>query len=309
LKKSKLKKPIFLLLALSLISPAAAQAASNYETEVEWGVNFRADASSNAYKYRMLPKGEDIHVIEEANSHWLKIHVQDGTTGYISSNPKYTDYTPSAASSTGNGTITKGVNFRSTPKVTNNKLDFLSSGTQVEVLEQTNSWWVKIRHNGQTGYVSDSYISFSGKAASNISSSNSSADSSQYNNDNKAGNIIAFSKSLLGKVSYDYGTRNPSRLIFDCSSFTEYVFARYGVDLKWGTRYQQYAGNYVSKSNLRKGDLVFFGTSSRNSVNHVGIYIGNGQFIHNKPSADGLAIDQLNKGYWQDHYIKARRVL
>jgi uncharacterized protein YraI len=83
-----LKKCIFLLLALFLLTPLTAQAATNYETEVEWGVNFRSGPSTDYYKFRMIPRGEDIHVIEQVNRYWLKIQVQDGTIGYISSNPK-----------------------------------------------------------------------------------------------------------------------------------------------------------------------------------------------------------------------------
>ncbi len=305
--KKTLSKSMSLLLALSLITPAAAQAASHYETEIERGVNFRAEPSVNAYKYRMIPKGEDIHVIQEVGNYWLKIMVQDGTIGYISSNSKYTDYNGSSqksSSSSGDGTITKGVNFRSSPKVSNNKIGFVSKGTKVDVIERTNDWWIKIRYNGKTGYISDNYISYSSG-----SSGSHSTPSAPVNNGSKADQIISLAQSLMGKVSYDYGTRNPSRMIFDCSSFTEYVFEKYGVSLKWGTRYQQNAGSYVSKSNLQKGDLVFFDTTNNGSINHVGIYIGNGKFIHNKPSADGVAIDNLNSGYWKNHYEKARRVL
>jgi cell wall-associated NlpC family hydrolase len=227
------RKTIAIALSLFLVTPLAAQAAT-YETEVESGVNFRSKPSTQSYTYRMIPKGEDIHVIDQYNSYWLKIQAQDGTIGYISANSKYTDYG-----------------------------DDSPSGT-----------------------------------TSSTSSSSVIAD-----------RIITHSKSLMGKVTYDFGTRNPSALIFDCSSFTEYVFEKQGIDLRWGTRYQQYAGTYVSKSTLKKGDLVFFGTSSRSTVNHVGIYIGGGQFIHNSPSSDGIQINTLNSGYWEDRYIKARRVL
>ena len=123
-----------------------------------------------------------------------------------------------------------------------------------------------------------------------------------------ADKIINFAESLMGKVTYEYGVRNTSKLIFDCSSFTQYVFAQYGVKLDWGTRYQKNAGQAVSKSNLKKGDLVFFATSG-SSINHVGIYIENGQFIHNTPSKNGLTINSLNTGYWADKYVSARRVL
>ncbi len=127
----------------------------------------------------------------------------------------------------------------------------------------------------------------------------------------KADRVVSLAKSYQGRVSYDFGTRNPSRLIFDCSSFTEFIFAKVGVDLKWGTKSQKYAGHYVSKSNLRKGDLVFFDTIGRNNraINHVGIYMGSGKFIHDTPSVAGHAIRNLRKGFWSSHYVTGRRVL
>jgi len=299
-----MKKCIMLLLALFLVTPLASQAATRYETTVERGVNFRAAPSTDAYIFRMIPKGEKIHVIGKHNAYWLKIQVQDGTVGYISSDPKYTNYSGSGSgSSSGTGTIIRGVNFRSAPKVADNIIGFISKGTKVEVLEKTNNWWVKVRYNGRTGYVDADFISISGGSGSG------GGGSAPVNNGGKADQIIDFAKSLMGKVTYKYGVRDTKNLVFDCSSFTQYVFDRYGVSLKWGTRYQKDAGRAVSKSNLQKGDLVFFGTSSKSTINHVGIYIGNGQFIHNKPSSNGVAIDNLNSGYWKDHYISARRVL
>lgn len=295
------KKTMAVALSLFLVTPLATQAAS-YETEVERGVNFRTEPSTSSYVYRMIPSGEDIHVIDKVNNYWLKIQVQDGTVGYISANAKYTDYEESS-SSTASGQIISGVNFRSAPSTSGTKIGFISRGTSVEVLEVTNSWWVKVRHDGRTGYVSSKYITYS-STSSTGSTSGTSTTSSQI-----ADRIIAHAQSLIGKVSYDFGTRDPSRLIFDCSSFTEYVFEAQDVELKWGTRYQKYAGTAVSKSNLKKGDLVFFGTSSKYTINHVGIYMGNGQFIHNSPSSDGIQINNLNSGYWEDRYIKARRVL
>jgi lipoprotein Spr len=127
----------------------------------------------------------------------------------------------------------------------------------------------------------------------------------------KADTVISLAKSYRGKVSYDWGTRNTSRLIFDCSSFTQFIFAKVGVNLKWGTALQKKQGSAVSKSKLAKGDLVFFDTVGSNNgvINHVGIYMGNGQFIHNTPSVDGIAISSLTSGYWSKAYVSARRVL
>lgn len=123
--------------------------------------------------------------------------------------------------------------------------------------------------------------------------------------------VIDLAESYRGRVSYDFGTRNPSRLIFDCSSFTQFIFAKVGVKLKWGTAQQKYQGYAVSKGNLRKGDLVFFDTigSNNRNINHVGIYMGSGKFIHNSPSLDGISINSLSTGWWTKHYVSARRVL
>jgi cell wall-associated NlpC family hydrolase len=237
-----MKKTVILFAALMLSVPAvgsSVSAASSYETNVEYGVNFRTGPGTGYKVIRMLPRGEDIHVIEKVNRYWLKIETKDGKIGYISADPKYTDYAG-------------GSSAPSTP---------------------------------------------SKPAAETPSSS-------------KADAIIATAKSLIGKAEYDYGTRDPKRLIFDCSSFTQYVFEKHGIKLKWGTRYQKNAGTYVSKSNLQKGDLVFFSVGSSSSIGHVGIYIGNGDFIHIlDKSVSDVHISNLNSGYWKDHYVTARRVL
>lgn len=125
----------------------------------------------------------------------------------------------------------------------------------------------------------------------------------------KADSIVAAAKKLQGKVKYKYGVNSPSKLIFDCSSFTKYVFGKYGVNLKWGTASQKNAGKYVSKSNLKKGDLIFFNNGKSSKISHVGIYIGNGQFIHNTigSSFNGVRINKLSD--YSHRYATARRVL
>lgn len=113
---------------------------------------------------------------------------------------------------------------------------------------------------------------------------------------------------LKGITHYKYGV-NQAPTLLDCSSFTKYVFGKEGISLKWGTRYQKDAGTFVDKSKLQRGDLVFFRVGSSTSIGHVGIYIGNGQFIHNSPSFDGVGTSSLTTGYWSTRYVTARRVL
>jgi len=200
-----------------------------------------------------------------------------------------------------------GVNLRSAASTKGRVIDFLNRGENVHVISKVNAYWLKVKtKSGKTGYISANAKYTDYKAGSGSSSGSSGLSASA-----KANKVIDLAESYKGRVSYDFGTRNTSRLIFDCSSFTEFIFAKVGVDLKWGTKYQKSAGKYVSKSNIRKGDLIFFDTvgSNNGNINHVGIYMGNGKFIHNKPSADGVAIDSLNSGWWKGHYVTARRVL
>ncbi|WP_300154897.1 C40 family peptidase [Solidesulfovibrio sp.] len=93
---------------------------------------------------------------------------------------------------------------------------------------------------------------------------------------------------------------------FDCSGFTTWVFNRYGIHLPRSSREQYQVGKEVAKSNLRKGDLVFF--RSKRGVNHVGIYLENGKFIHSASNGKTVTISHLDEDYWRTHYAGGRRV-
>ena len=100
-----------------------------------------------------------------------------------------------------------------------------------------------------------------------------------------------------------YGGSTPSG--FDCSGYTGYVYKQFGITLP-RTSSAQY--NYlakVSRSELKPGDLVFFGSGS---VSHVGMYIGNNQFIHSPSSGKTVCIESMNSSYYTRNYIGAGRV-
>ena len=199
-----------------------------------------------------------------------------------------------------------GVNFRSAPSLNSQVYRMIPKGETVDVIEQVNRYWLKVRDkNGKVGYISADakYTDYSGSTGS---TGNKTVSPGGW--EAKADAIIATAKSLIGKVDYKYGVRDPNRLIFDCSAFVQYVFQQHGIAMKWGTRYQKDMGQYVSKSDLRKGDLVFFRIGNSSSIGHVGIYLGNDKFIHNSPSGGGVNIANLD-GYWDSHYVTARRVI
>lgn len=119
--------------------------------------------------------------------------------------------------------------------------------------------------------------------------------------DSNSSTLISRALSLQG-IPYVFG--GTTRSGFDCSGFTKYVFSGSGINLA-RTSYEQYAsGTKVSKDQLQPGDLVFFSTYSQ-GASHVGIYIGNGRFIH--AGSNGVGITSLNDSYYASRYLGARR--
>ncbi|MCZ8511854.1 stalk domain-containing protein [Paenibacillus filicis] len=112
--------------------------------------------------------------------------------------------------------------------------------------------------------------------------------------------IINSAKSLLG-IPYVWGGETPDG--FDCSGFVNFVYGPKGVWLPRTSLEMYYTGTAVT--NLQPGDLVFF--SIGNKASHVGIYIGNNQFV-SATTSRGTKIDSLSSSYWGSKYIGARRV-
>lgn len=126
--------------------------------------------------------------------------------------------------------------------------------------------------------------------------------------------LIANSKRYLG-VPYKFGARPyPQSRRFDCSSYTQYVYGKFGVDLPRTARAQARIGKTVSRKSLRKGDLLYFYVPGRfksnKVVGHVGIYIGNRKMIHsNTEPRNGVQIRSIDRAFWKKTFITAKRVV
>ncbi|WP_027718747.1 C40 family peptidase [Desulfovirgula thermocuniculi] len=117
--------------------------------------------------------------------------------------------------------------------------------------------------------------------------------------------VLAKAASLLGSP-YAYGGSGP--YTFDCSGFTRYVFGQVGIDLPHNAAAQAGLGIPVSMDQLAPGDLVFFSYYGRPGIEHVGIYVGDGQFIHASSRA-GVKYSSLYEPYYAANYKGARRIL
>ncbi len=120
----------------------------------------------------------------------------------------------------------------------------------------------------------------------------------------KAAAVISTAKKYIG-VPYVWGGTTPSG--FDCSGYTKYVFAKHGINLPRTSAEQYNVGTYVAKANLKAGDLVFF-TTYKAGPSHLGIYLGNGSFIH-ASSSKGVIISSLSNSYFAERYIGAKRIM
>ena len=112
-------------------------------------------------------------------------------------------------------------------------------------------------------------------------------------------------KSLLG-VKYKYGATGPSQ--YDCSGFTKHVFSSQGITIPRTSKEQAKVGKYLRYSELKKGDLIFFRSNNSSKVSHVGIFIGNGKFIHASSSKKKVVISNMNSNYVVTHFKWGRRV-
>lgn len=96
---------------------------------------------------------------------------------------------------------------------------------------------------------------------------------------------------------------------FDCSGLAMTVYQLNGLDLPRSSKEQYEAGTPVERDSLLKGDLVFFATSGRDKVTHVGIYVGKGRFIHAPGRGKNIRVDSLSRSYYKKRYLGGREYL
>ena len=224
---------------------------------------------------------------------------------------------------------TEGLRVRKEPTTDSDELDSLSKNNRVEIIGQTGNWY-KIDLDGKIGYVSAKYISDT-KVAETTSRSGSSLRNEAVEKTEEATEqkqeetlkveetpatstsgttgvaVVEYAKQYLG-YKYVSGGASPSTG-FDCSGFTQYVYKHFGVSLNRTSSAQINNGVAVEKSNLQPGDIVLFNNDANTKIGHVGIYIGDGNFIHASNPSDGVKITTLTSGYYHKRYVGARRVI
>ena len=192
---------------------------------------------------------------------------------------------------------TDTLNVRDSWLSTSTKVGTLTRNQSVTVTGSCSNGWYRIKFEGHTAYVSGKYLSDEAGASSSSGSISSGSGT--------ATDIANFAMSFVG-YSYVWGGMSPSTG-FDCSGLMYYVLTQYGYSMKRVANDQMTQGTAVSRDNLQVGDLVFFGYGSY--ANHVGMYIGGGNFVHASTPSTGVRVNSLNETYYNTRYIGARRII
>ena len=280
-----------------MVSPAAASVGVG--TVTVDAPRLRQRATTDSTILATASKGDSVIILENAGNNWYKVDYKS-VQGYMSG--EYLTVATTADAAIGYGKVSAGgstLNMRSGAGTSYGVVSSLPDGTIVEIVGINNGWY-KIQYGGKTGYVSSDYmvtVKDSVGSRSTAEAASSSAIGDQ---------IVAYAKQFLG-VPYVYGGNGPN--CFDCSGFTKYVYAHFGVTLNRTATDQLANGTSVSKSQLQPGDLVFFRANTTKPVSHVGIYIGNGQFIHASTNTYSVQIDRLDTGYYAGVYVYGRHIL
>lgn len=253
-------------------------------------VNFRSGPSTDDAIVTTLPDGTEMTILTVVEDEWCQVQ-WEGTEGYVKADYVSVDGLPLIDP---RGLITGDcVNMRSEPTTDASVVTKVYGGNVVDLLAVEGEWYA-VSYNGQTGYIRSDFLRvYTGAASSGLGA-----------------DIVATAKGYLG-TRYVYGGASASG--FDCSGFTMYIFSLYGYSLPHSATSQwNSSGTYVSRADLQAGDLVLFCDPSRSNgkaCSHVGIYIGDGDFIHSSSSSSGgVIISSLNENYYNGYFVGGKRV-
>lgn len=284
---------IIAIILVALLAPSALAVSSG--TVTADALNIRSQPSTASAKLGLIYQGGTV-TVNETQGDWYKISY-NGISGYVHSD--YVSISGSAPS--GSGAVQGGttatvsgmsVRLRAGASLASQVYGYYNTGAQFSVLG-TSGEWVNVKTSaGLEGYMHSAYLKIGSAAAPTPGG--------------VADQIVATSKLYLG-TPYVWAGMSPSG--FDCSGFVYYLYKNYGYSLhRVAQDMYSYDGVFVDKANLRVGDLVCFGYGPY-SITHVGMYIGNGQFIHSSSGSGCVVITDLSSNYYTRMYVGAKRII
>lgn len=277
--------------ALACTLMATTAHATDGVVSSEQNLRLRASAHTSSAVITTLSPDTVVDVIGSTQTgDWFKVEHND-QTGYVAAEYlSVGDIDVSVVPDPQPGLILDGpLNIRSTPSTEGSILGKVYEGNLVDVYGAVDGWY-----RIEQGYVSAEYLNvISQEEAEEIR--NAVPDKSD---------LVNFALSFQG-CAYVYGGTTPSG--FDCSGFIQYVFRQFGVTVSRTATQQSQNGIAVAKSDLQPGDVVFF--QQGGAISHVGLYVGNGDFIHAGMPSTGVHISSLYTDFYIGGYHSARRMM
>ena len=290
LRRSAARIGLSLLLAGTMMVPAFA--ATGTVNSGDSTLRVRAEANTSSEVITKLAHGTQVEVLTAVDNGWYQIS-HEGLTGYVSGEFLSVAEAEAAALPVEAEPIyvriTEGpLNVRSGPSTDEDKVGKLATGRVVEVISQLDGWY-----EIESGYISAEYTVVVDAAAAAQSG--------------KGQEIADYALQFVG-YPYVYGGSSPKG--FDCSGFTSYVYKQFGYSLQRTASGQLDNGYAVSMGELQPGDLVMFkkGGSSK-PASHVGLYIGNNQFVHASTSKVGVIVSGMDEAYYTTGFVGGRRLV
>lgn len=286
----RFKLKSLIMLAVSIVTASVLTAGASAATIGAGTVNvdilrLRSQPNTDSAILATATDGSNIILLDDCGDGWYKV-IYNRLEGYMLSD--YFDISTTADINLGSASVdASAVNLRTGPSTDSAIVTTVIGGNVVDITGIDLDWF-KVTYEDFTGYIHSDYLDL--KARNEAYS-------------DEASQIITYARSLLG-TPYVYGGSSPSG--FDCSGFVGYVYKNFGYSLKRTAADMLANGSAISQSELLPGDLVFFKADSA-AASHVGIYIGNNEFIHS--ATGGVKITSMSSSYYASYYTASRRVL
>lgn len=283
-------------------------------------------APSTSSKILDLAYNNEVVVVLEKTGSWYKV-IYNLQEGYMHSD--YLRVMTRENVELGYGRINAyRVNLRSGPSTSYSIVGKATEGTTAYIIGINNGWY-KVICQDQICYVRSDLLDLTeipyenrdsekeplffrlGKStgvtpsASALNAANAPAASGAASVSALGLKIVEEAKKYIGVPYVAYGS-SPNG--FDCSGYTQYVARACGVTIGRTVASQWESGTYVAKEDLQPGDILFFQNTYKQGLSHVGIYVGDGQFLHAPNSNSVVCYSDLNSSYYVAHYYGARRL-
>ena len=249
------------LLIITFITISTGIYASEFNTvKVNADIlNARKSDSTKSQIVAKMKKGSLLYTIGETDK-WFKVKA-GSKEAWVSKN-----YVDILEKSVPVKVTARALNVRKKPNKSGKLITKLPEGTKVKIVKKSGDWY-KITYKNGSGYVFGKYVRFLNPKKAPTKTPRKNIDT-----------VVEFAKTKLGS-EYVWGANGPNK--FDCSGYVKFVFEKtIGVNLPRTSLLQSKVDSKLDYYDLVIGDLVFFDTAKKGRVNHVGIYIGDGKFIH-----------------------------